>query len=84
VYCLESVDNPLADLERAAVKAGGTGVYRFDGSILPGGLGVIDFPAADGGILRLIPYYAWGNRGKSAMRVWLKTPFDKKNAFVHD
>ncbi len=67
VYCLEGIDNqvPLANLhlpQNAAVQA-----LAYDDTLLGGIVPITSKDAA----LYAIPYYAWSNRGKTAMRVWI-------------
>jgi DUF1680 family protein len=66
VYCLESVDQRAgADLGDIAVDASGEPSERPADQRLNGAV------AAEAGDLTFIPYYAWGNRGPSTMRVWV-------------
>jgi DUF1680 family protein len=75
VYCLEAVDHPDVDVltmslpPRASLKA----THRTD---LLRGVTVIEGEAlkADGSAAKLtaVPYYAWTNREKGAMTVWIK------------
>ncbi len=62
VYCMEEVDNPIL------------------GKLVPDTLiyhghkergGIIEAQSISGHKLTLVPYFAWGNRGNGAMRVWL-------------
>jgi hypothetical protein len=64
VYCAEAVDNN----GRAAglkVPLDAKLTYRWDGKLL-GGVGIV---SADNFVA--VPYYAWGNRGKGEMAVWI-------------
>lgn len=98
VYCVESVDNPEADVTDLQVAIedgdlGGEWEARHDSNLL-GGVTVLEgpgfaqdamedtplymaLPEVDTGcrpvMVTAIPYYAWANRGKSKMRVWLGT-----------
>ncbi|MEI7954976.1 MAG: beta-L-arabinofuranosidase domain-containing protein, partial [Verrucomicrobiota bacterium] len=74
VYCLEAVDQPGTDLAQlvlpktAALRA----EHRAD---LLGGVTVLTGQAMAEGrpfTFTAVPYYAWANRDKGAMRVWLK------------
>jgi hypothetical protein len=65
VYCAEAADNN----GRAAglkVPLDAKLAYRWDGTLL-GGVGIV---SADNFVA--VPYYAWGNRGRGEMNVWIK------------
>ncbi len=68
VYCLESPDNPGLHVREAVLppELPLTADFRRDEL---GGVVVIR-----GGHLTAIPYYAWANRGKAEMAVWLALP----------
>jgi hypothetical protein len=73
VYALEGVDNggKVSDLTLAAGAALG---HEFKPEML-GGVEIVTGTAARGAkaaSFTAIPYYAWANRGKSEMEVWLK------------
>jgi DUF1680 family protein len=80
VYCLESADLPAGvELEDLEWDPGGSPAVRRSG---PFGAAVpaVDVPlrrwdgaAAGDGTLRVpaVPYFAWGHRGRGAMRVWI-------------
>lgn len=75
VYCLEAVDNPDVDVIELALskKAKITSEHRAE---LLGGVTVLKGEAIYEGRrptqITAIPYYAWQNRGKSAMMVWIQ------------
>ena len=88
VYCLEQADHPGEEVERLAFDIGrgaapaathehdtlgGVTVLRGDGLRLapPAGLYAASI-ARERVALTFIPYYAWANRGKGAMRVWVR------------
>ena len=86
VYCLEGVDNPH-DLRTVRIAAdspirvldkedilGGIVPLEADGYVLTGGDRLYSFerPRPTPISLRLIPYYAWCNRGETQMTVWIK------------
>lgn len=86
VYCLEGVDNPY-DLRTLRIAAdgdirvlekepilGGIVPLEADGFVLRGTDELYSFskPQAFPVRLRLIPYYAWCNRGQTQMTVWMK------------
>ncbi|MCC3765122.1 glycoside hydrolase family 127 protein [Glycomyces sp. TRM65418] len=83
VHCVEEVDNeaPVPDL--VIVRDGGIHTERVDGRDQVVAAGLVDRPA-EGGLyrtgaptakpteIRTVPYYAWGNRGKGTMAVWIR------------
>jgi len=69
VYCLESVDHPAEDIFTAKV-APSTFREEYVPDLL-GGCVVIHGKTTDGGPLKFIPYFLWGNRGESQMTVWV-------------
>ncbi len=76
VYCAEWADNPGRSLGELAVGKSSRLGYRFDPTLL-GGVGVIAVAGGSGDRRAdpewtAIPYYAWANRGKGEMRVWIR------------
>ncbi|GAB4112976.1 MAG: glycoside hydrolase family 127 protein [Acidobacteriota bacterium] len=76
VYCAEWPDNPGRRLAQLTVGEASRLDYQFDPKLL-NGVGVISVssrsPAAAGDQPWLaIPYYAWANRGKGEMLVWIR------------
>lgn len=86
VYCLEGVDNPhdlralrlasdgeIRVLEKETIL-GGIVALEADGYVLQGEDQLYSFakPQPSPTRLRLIPYYAWCNRGLTQMTVWIK------------
>ncbi len=86
VYCLEGVDNPF-DLRAVRIAAqseirvlpweellGGIVPLEADGFVLRGEEALYSFerPKPSPARLKLIPYYAWCNRGENQMTVWMK------------
>ncbi len=67
VYCAEETDNPSLNLLRIASTS------HIKSSYTPHLLGGIHSVSI--GKWKLIPYYTWGNRGATAMKVWL--PYSK-------
>ena len=67
VFCAESSDNPDADLDSLALDMKSFIPGLVD--TVPGRL-VLDGTDMEGRPVRLIPYYAWANRGSSQMRVF--------------
>jgi len=65
VYCIEAVDNPGVDVLNLALspKAELSAEYR---AALLGGVTVIKSEA-----LTAVPSYAWANREKGAMTIWI-------------
>ena len=80
VYCLEAVDTPEMDLLRLILprKASLHAEHRAD---LLGGITVLQGMAlADGQRqtpIMAVPAYAWGNRAKGAMTVWIEEAVTK-------
>ena len=66
---MEEVDNPKAQYDASKLSANTTFKTAFDTNLLEG-VETID-ATTDGQTFRLIPYYAWGNRGKAEMTVWM-------------
>src|SRR5581483_9473319 len=64
VYCLEGVDNDGHVLDRP-LPSGAALSARFERARL-GGVEVIS-----GGGVTAVPYYAWNNRGRGEMTVWI-------------
>jgi len=86
VYCLEGADQEGDVLALRVGKEAKPRVLAFDAALLNGcapmlvdgyrvektdALYTTARPKADACTLRLIPYYAWANRGLSQMRVWI-------------
>ncbi len=71
VYCLESIDNPGIDLFKIRIDTT-TLKPRYLENLL-GGINSIEGMTLDGMPLLFIPYFLWGNRGQSAMTVWVNT-----------
>jgi len=64
VYCAEAVDNG-GQVDALRVPLDATLTYSFDPDLL-GGVGVVR-----GDAIVAVPYYAWNNRGKGGMAVWI-------------
>ncbi len=77
VYCLEAVDQPGVDLSQVTLpnESALQAEHRAD---LLGGITVLQGKALDGDQrpinLTAVPYYAWQNRDKGAMTVWIRKP----------
>lgn len=74
VYCAEGVDHPASvlDYELVDFSASEADLFSIEEAPLTG-ITALDLPARVNGNpkqLRLIPYYAWNNRGDASMRVW--------------
>lgn len=74
VYCLEQADNgPVRDF---AVNPEIRPEFTFNRELL-GGNGILSFetmtPAGEIRKVKALPYYAWANRGRGEMIVWIKT-----------
>jgi uncharacterized protein len=84
VYAAEWVDNPHGKVRNLVLPAGAPLTAEFDPDLLNGvevvkGRAIALAYDAEGGVARTeqrftaIPYYAWANRGKGQMVVWLPT-----------
>ena len=86
VYCAEGVDNGGQVLGRSFAREGTLTQEPFDPELLggvapvtaqgwrqrePGALYAYGMAQLEPAQIRLVPYYAWGNRGLTQMRVWL-------------
>ena len=70
VYCAESADLGKADIENFEACPDSAEFEFLPG--LCGGMGTLRVSGTPGTLNRLVPYFAWGNRGRGAMSVWLK------------
>jgi DUF1680 family protein len=74
VYCLEAVDQPSVDISRLALPKE-TELFAEHRTGLLGGVTVLKGNALFDGrsvALTAVPYYAWANRDKGAMAVWVQ------------
>ena len=86
VYCAEGVDNGGQVLGLSFAREGALTQEPFDPKLLggvapvtaqgwrqrePGALYAYGMAPLEPAQIRLVPYYAWGNRGLTQMRVWL-------------
>ena len=86
VYCAEGVDNGGQVLGLSFAREGALTQEPFDPELLggvapvtaqgwrqrePGALYAYGMAQLEPAQIRLVPYYAWGNRGENQMRVWL-------------
>lgn len=73
LYCFESIDSPLYDLNNLILPVNHTFTSSFQPNLLDG-VQIIEVsnPSQNKPILTAIPYYAWGNREPGHMRVWLR------------
>jgi DUF1680 family protein len=67
VYCAEETDN-TKDVLEAQIHPDST----FTATFYPELLGGVNMLEGDG--IRLVPYYAWANRGAGKMNVWFQQP----------
>ena len=65
VYCLEWPDNPGVSVREAVLKDDEKLAAQFEPDLLNG------VETIKAGRLKAIPYYAWANRGKGDMEVWI-------------
>lgn len=76
VYCIEHVDNPEYDFDEMAIDITRKLESRFEPDVL-GGVVLVTGKIA-GHVpgkkeeFTAIPYFAWGNRARGPMQVWLK------------
>jgi len=70
VYCAENLDNPGLDLDQVILD-----VATFTPDLTSDLTGIPSLIGQDssGHPIRLIPYFAWANRGQSKMRVFFQT-----------
>jgi hypothetical protein len=77
VYCLEAIDQPGVDLSRLSLpqESALRATHRAD---LLGGVTVLEGKASTDDQkpvpLTAVPYYAWQNRQKGAMTIWIQQP----------
>ncbi|MEN9974390.1 MAG: hypothetical protein RLZZ282_396, partial [Verrucomicrobiota bacterium] len=75
VYCVESADQPDVDLKQMVLPRDGEMTARHRADLL-GGVTVLEGNATVVGKgpvkITAIPYYAWQNRKKGAMTVWMQ------------
>jgi hypothetical protein len=65
VYCLEWSDNPDGGVRNAILTDDEKLTPQFEPDLLNG------VETIKAGPLKAIPYYAWANRGKGDMEVWI-------------
>jgi hypothetical protein len=70
VYCLEDKDNAALDVHRVKISPEPQWAAGYQPELL-GGLVAVSGRTREGARFRAIPYYAWGNRGRANMAVWL-------------
>lgn len=76
LYCLESLDQPNVDLFALALSPKGELRAEHRPDLLKGVTVLQGTALADGGgrvAVTAVPFYAWGNRGKMPMAVWIRT-----------
>ena len=69
VYCFESTDNLDSNIPGSTMKSSLSITQLVSDS--EDKLVTLKINESSGKILKAIPYYSWGNRGKSAMQVWI-------------
>jgi DUF1680 family protein len=73
VYCAEGADNPDVDLATVSLDPEADVRVEDDGYLgAPVLVTTVRTTEGNEVPLRLIPYFTWGNRGPSTMRVWLR------------
>ncbi len=68
VYCLENVDNPEIDI--FAIEGCPESITQEWRSDVLDGVQMIQMETSGEKKLTFVPYFLWGNRGKSTMTVW--------------
>ncbi|WP_276358062.1 glycoside hydrolase family 127 protein [Cohnella caldifontis] len=81
VYCVEQADNPDLTYDAFALSAREPLIVRHRPELL-GGVTVLMGRAEDGKPCLLVPYYAWDNREKGFMQVWIREAEDR-NLYVY-
>jgi len=80
IYCLEAVDHPGADVLKVTLPPGAELRAEHRDGLL-GGVTVLQGKGLDAGHrpvpLTAVPYYAWTNREKGAMTVWISEALGK-------
>jgi len=71
VYCLEDKDNPGLDVHRLRFNREPDFMVSYNPDLLEG-LATVSGRTAEGKRFIAIPYYAWCNRGRANMEVWIK------------
>jgi len=73
VYCLEAVDNPDANIPRTILPPKAELKSEHRAKLLGGVTVITGDAAADGKKVSItaVPYYAWANRDRGPMAVWL-------------
>jgi DUF1680 family protein len=83
VHCVEEVDNAAAVPRLIVSRSGELRTEHADGQDAIIAEGLVDGPAPDGlystaapaaepTAIRTVPYFAWANRGKGTMAVWVR------------
>jgi DUF1680 family protein len=73
VYCVESVDNKyFTNIDDAELPQNPQFSVNYQPTVL-NGINEISVKTHSNNELKLIPYYAWANRGNSQMEVWIKS-----------
>lgn len=72
VYCFEAVDNPGVSLRRAKIDLDQPVQVKKRPDLL-GGIIALEVPSTSNEPFTGIPYYAWANRGKNEMIIWMKS-----------
>jgi uncharacterized protein len=70
VYCLEDRDNPGLDVHRVEISRDPRLATVFQPELL-GGTAIVRGKTRAGETFSAIPYYAWGNRGRANLEVWI-------------
>jgi len=74
IYCLEAVDHPDLDVSRIVLSRGADLRAEHREELLGGVTVLLGKALADGKrptTLTAVPYYAWANRDRGSMTVWI-------------
>ncbi len=69
VYCFESIDNLTSDIPDSRINS--NMVIKKLSSDSEDKVVILGIEDPSGEALKAIPYFSWGNRGKTAMQVWI-------------
>lgn len=72
VYCFEAIDNPHVSIRSTVIDSQSSAHARERPDLL-GGIVTLEVPCSSPKPLTGIPYYAWANRGKNEMVVWMES-----------
>jgi uncharacterized protein len=76
IYCIEGIDQPDVDINSIQILSASVIQRAFDPGLLNGTYNLVLDAVHNNAVhdtltIKAIPYYLWGNRGPSNMRVWI-------------